>query len=212
MLSTQERLSYCIVCQNREFDPNKGLVCGLTLLSPTFEESCQDYKEDEKRKEDLTEKSTDYFSDDIVSPVAASTRFVNFLVDRIAIIAFAFVFGFFIAETELGDIFLASDSRIMDYIFGAIVSTIYYTIIEASTGKSLGKLVTKTVVVREDGTKPEFGDYFVRSVVRIIPFEAFSFFGDGIGWHDTFSKTRVVKTDSLKTLNSEEILDDFTAE
>lgn len=210
MLTTQERLSYCIVCQNRKFDPNKGLVCGLTLLNPTFEYSCEDFVADEVRKEELKEKVVDIFDEeDPILPVSASIRFVNFIIDRIIVIALGFLFLILIEDTEIGYSIINSDSIIVDYIFGAILSLIYYSIIEAATGKSIGKMITKTVVVKEDGTKPEIGDYLTRSFVRIIPFEPFSFLGDGVGWHDTFTNTRVVKKDSLKDSHTNEILDDF---
>ena len=36
-----DRLAQCKVCKNRKFDPSSGLLCGLTMQKPTFEEeSC----------------------------------------------------------------------------------------------------------------------------------------------------------------------------
>ena len=57
----------------------------------------------------------------------------------------------------------------------------------------LGKFVTGTMVLMEDGSKPTFKDIFIRSLCRLIPFEAFSFLGaEGRGWHDSMSDTYVV--------------------
>lgn len=44
-----------------------------------------------------------------------------------------------------------------------------------------------------DGTKPTTKTVLIRSVCRLIPFEAFSFFENKnpIGWHDRFSHTVV---------------------
>lgn len=58
-------------------------------------------------------------------------------------------------------------------------------------GRTIGKYITGTIVVKEDGETPGFKDYFLRSLCRIIPFEIFSFLGE-TGWHDSISKTRVV--------------------
>jgi uncharacterized RDD family membrane protein YckC len=48
---------------------------------------------------------------------------------------------------------------------------------EASTGKTVGKYVTGTQVLTEDGEQPSVGTIFIRTLCRIIPFEPFSFFG-----------------------------------
>ncbi|MCA9066572.1 MAG: RDD family protein, partial [Planctomycetaceae bacterium] len=73
---------------------------------------------------------------------------------------------------------------------------LYYVFMEAVFQRSLGKLVTGTMVVAADGSRPSFGKILGRSFARIIPFEAFSFLGSKTptGWHDTLSGTRVVKT------------------
>lgn len=79
-------------------------------------------------------------------------------------------------------------SSILGYAF-------YYWIIEISfNGKTFGKHITKTRVVTHTGERPDFVDYFTRSVCRLIPFEFVSFLiSDSIGWHDRFSKTMVVE-------------------
>ena len=46
-----------------------------------------------------------------------------------------------------------------------------------------------------EGRTPRFPQILGRSLARLIPFEAFSFFGAlGVGWHDSFSNTRVIRT------------------
>jgi uncharacterized RDD family membrane protein YckC len=81
------------------------------------------------------------------------------------------------------------------YIIAIINHLLYYTICEkAFKGHTLGKLVTGTRVIREDGEELTFKDAFLRSVSRMVPFEAFSiWFGNGL-WHDTWTKTKVIKT------------------
>jgi uncharacterized RDD family membrane protein YckC len=57
----------------------------------------------------------------------------------------------------------------------------------------LGKYITNTKILTEEGQKPEVDKILYRTLSRMIPFEAFSFFGEaGRGWHDSISKTVVV--------------------
>ncbi|MEM6265057.1 MAG: RDD family protein, partial [Bacteroidota bacterium] len=73
---------------------------------------------------------------------------------------------------------------------------------EAAFGKTPGKFVTKTQVVNKDGGKPTPGQLIGRTFARFIPFDAFSFLASNpVGWHDSLSKTRVVKDDSLVHLD-----------
>lgn len=70
----------------------------------------------------------------------------------------------------------------------------YHLLFEALTARTLGKLVTGTRVVREDSGRPGFGALLGRTAARHIPFEPFSIFrASGRCWHDTQSKTRVVR-------------------
>ncbi|MDR7208218.1 RDD family protein [Flavobacterium piscis] len=80
-----------------------------------------------------------------------------------------------------------------------IISISYYTLFESLSGRTLGKLITGTIVVNENGKKPDFGTVFKRSLCRLIPFNAFSFlFNPGLGWHDSISDTYVVDKKSLE--------------
>lgn len=49
------QLKYCSACLNRKFDPNHGIVCGLTDRPADFLDTCVDYKEDEIRKKEEKE-------------------------------------------------------------------------------------------------------------------------------------------------------------
>jgi uncharacterized RDD family membrane protein YckC len=73
-----------------------------------------------------------------------------------------------------------------------IVFIFYYTFFEGVFGRTVGKIFTKTKVVSQDGSRAKFGQVFIRTLIRLIPFEAFSFLGkDPLGWHDRWSKTMV---------------------
>ena len=140
-----------------------------------------------------------------LTPVSPGLRFVNMLVDTIALYALVFILAFFIGMMAATS---ASASESYDYeastedggslqliltLLWIVFIVGYYTVFEyAAKGRTLGKLATGTVAVREDGSKLTFKDAFVRSLCRLIPFEAFSAFGYR-PWHDSLSKTIVVK-------------------
>jgi len=86
------------------------------------------------------------------------------------------------------------DIIIITLLLGYLNSVLYYTCCEKFfRGHTLGKLVSGTRAIRENGQELTFGDAILRSLSRLVPFEAFSAFG-GHPWHDTWTKTMVVKT------------------
>jgi uncharacterized RDD family membrane protein YckC len=92
---------------------------------------------------------------------------------------------------------------------------LYYALCEGLFGATLGKLICGYTVIDEQANKVSFGKAMLRTICRYIPFEQFSCFAER-GWHDTLSKTYVVKRSEkvelqklLGTLsnNQEDILD-----
>lgn len=84
-----------------------------------------------------------------------------------------------------------------DYGIGLGAMLLYYIPLEGFFGFTVGKLITGTRVVNEQGGKPRWGQIVGRTFARFIPFEAFSvlFANDGErrGWHDSLPKTYVVR-------------------
>ncbi len=132
-------------------------------------------------------------------------RFFNFLIDNLLM-----RFGLsYVTGTAVGVLLayvapgyverLAYDPSRWDiYLLGYLVAIfnwlIYYTICEkAFKGYTLGKLITGTRAIRNDGGELTFKDALLRSLSRLVPFEAFSALG-GYPWHDTWTKTMVIKT------------------
>ena len=65
---------------------------------------------------------------------------------------------------------------------------------ESFWARTPAKFVTRTKVVTVDFGPPTLAHIFLRSVFRLIPFEAISFMEcNPVGWHDRFSNTRVIK-------------------
>ncbi len=85
------------------------------------------------------------------------------------------------------------DFFMITYLVAIFNYLIYYTICEkAFRGYTLGKLITGTRAVRQDGGELAIRDAFLRSLSRLAPFEPFSGFDDS-PWHDRWTKTTVVK-------------------
>lgn len=72
---------------------------------------------------------------------------------------------------------------------------VYFAAIEYTTHSSFGKILTKTKVVTFDFEKPTLRHILIRTACRFVPFDALSFVFDYTGWHDAWSKTRVVEVD-----------------
>jgi len=88
-------------------------------------------------------------------------------------------------------IWLTSESLSVNLV-SILLYLLYYFIWEAMAARTLGKLITGTIIVDENGEKPTVRAAFIRTVCRLIPFEYFSFLGER-GWHDSISNTYVVK-------------------
>lgn len=121
------------------------------------------------------------------------TRFANLLIDAIS-----YYFLMFLNGVILGLIgYIPDEDSFFWNIFAYIVIFIYYFLFEVTTNKTVGKFITKTIVVTYDNEKPTATTILWRTLSRFIPFDALSFFGER-GWHDSISKTKVVKLQSKK--------------
>jgi uncharacterized RDD family membrane protein YckC len=128
-----------------------------------------------------------------------SKRFVNFIFDYIGQLIIGAAIGVIMAILSeiTGDYeyvaWIDTMGTLGEYAMGIAILIFYYLIFETITGRTLGKYITNTKILTEDGQKPEADKILYRTLSRMIPFEAFSFLGvEGRGWHDTISKTVVV--------------------
>ena len=82
---------------------------------------------------------------------------------------------------------LAYSIAIVNYMF-------YYTLSEKIfKGYTLGKLITGSRAIRQDGQELTIKDAALRSISRCVPFEVFSGFST-LTWHDSWTDTMVVKS------------------
>ncbi|MTB52115.1 RDD family protein [Lewinella sp. W8] len=133
-----------------------------------------------------------------------SKRLGNYLLDYIGFYAMSMGFGLLLGfllmvlPVDFLEQWIDDDGSgnfwAFDLVFGIILSLSYYTCFEYFTqGKSLGKLVTRTRAVRLDNEPLTFRDALLRSAIRMIPFEAFSFLREeNTGWHDMWTDTKVI--------------------
>jgi uncharacterized RDD family membrane protein YckC len=138
----------------------------------------------------------DKIDNDVVLEQASSgKRLANYVID--AIVFYVVIFGIAIFGGLLSSELVQSLEKI-DPILDRLFSLVLYGIISgfiegALGGKSLGKYLTGTRAVMEDGTKISFGTGLKRGFLRMIPFEQFTAFGTPCyPWHDRYSKTLVI--------------------
>lgn len=128
-----------------------------------------------------------------------SKRFVNNLID--GILCYALTLGIGMLGNRLysnygfdglaiGDI---EQNTLKLNILHLAISIVFYGLFETLTLRTPGKYITGTKVIMRDGKRPGETSILLRTLCRLIPFEAISFLGRyNIGWHDSLSKTLVV--------------------
>jgi uncharacterized RDD family membrane protein YckC len=115
-------------------------------------------------------------------------RFLNFIIDYILIIL--------VAVALIAIIGIQSEAGF--YLIFYPSFWVYYTVLEGLGGRTIGKYLTGTMVVRtEDLQAPSISQCMGRSISRFVPFEPFSFLGGKSGWHDNWTNTMVVNVNSL---------------
>ena len=146
-------------------------------------------------------------SDDIIAKL--ELRLINWILDIIMLIfLFLLLITIVIAVSqsygnkEIPAYFIVNP--IGQFTFITIIRLIYYIFFETLFGQTIGKFITKTIVVDENGERVTHEVILIRTLCRLIPFYEFSFFGIPCrGWHDSISKTYVVNKDLLKEKKKE---------
>ena len=127
-------------------------------------------------------------------------RFLNFCIDLMFIYILVLSLGTTIILVALS----ANNFELSNWVenlsfmeigfYSAIVAFLYYYSTEVYFSRTIAKLITHTIVVNADGSKPSKKSFFIRTCCRFIPFEVVTFFKEiPRGWHDTMSETYVVK-------------------
>lgn len=130
-------------------------------------------------------------------------RLANFFIDMAMRFIILFVIGIVLALIgTLMDLpalidWLQNVGTFEDYLISFFIIFVYYVIMEITLSRTIGKYITKTIVVMGDGSKPNDGTIIKRTLCRFIPFDPLSFAGDGRGWHDSISDTYVVRKEDF---------------
>lgn len=138
------------------------------------------------------------------------TRFVNNFIDTIILLIINFILSFISAViyniTFIHFFYFYNNGGFLWNMFmGSVFGFVYFFFWENFTdGRTPGKYITGTKVISTDGKKPTTRQIVSRSLYRLIPFEAFTFFGTD-GWHDSMTDTRVI---NYKNYESERQLKD----
>ncbi|MCB1175270.1 MAG: RDD family protein [Leptospiraceae bacterium] len=143
----------------------------------------------------------------VFTPVLAATRsqrFFTYLIDYALIYGSMFalfvLFGIVSVLLPEGNAMLHTMERYLDGLSYALAygsSISYYLLCEGIFKTTPGKLITGTRIVNLNGENINFKQAVIRTLSRLIPFEAFSIFMSknaalNVMWHDDFSRTRVI--------------------
>jgi uncharacterized RDD family membrane protein YckC len=120
-------------------------------------------------------------------------RFGTLLIDYFGYFVCCFIAGMFIG-LFFGKAGIEALHGLTNFLFSTSILLGYYLFFEGIWARTPGKFILGTEVISEDGSKPDLGRIFKRTLCRFIPFEAFSFLGSTpVGWHDSISGTRVIR-------------------
>ena len=136
---------------------------------------------------------------DTIESASKVRRFFNWLIDKLvlyALVALAVMVALLVGNERV-IAWIDNMDRITDFAITYAAVLVYYTIMEGVFGLSIGKLVTGTRVVDAHGRRLTFGKGFLRSLCRLIPFDAISLLlsDDDVrrAWHDSMTRTYVVR-------------------
>jgi len=172
-----------------------GIIFKEIENNMSFSEDWQKHYAKERIKDRVKEKNSNFL------PATRARRFLNAILDYFCLYIFGFVFGHIIGIVGLYFII----ERINEWFLGIIISILYYVIFESIWSKTPAKFITKTRVIMENGGKPDSKTIFIRTLIRFIPFEAFTFLSPERprGWHDRWSKTIVIDDTSTSKKGKE---------
>lgn len=134
-------------------------------------------------------------------------RFLNWLIDNLLMnYGLSYLTGIVIGIIlrELAPDFLSKlaysatsfsfDILLFTLLVGYFNYIIYYTLCEKLfKGYTLGKIITGSRAIRQDGQELTFKNALLRSLARCVPFEVFSGFST-LTWHDSWTNTMVIKS------------------
>lgn len=150
-------------------------------------------------KSKLLDKYEIEFIEDVDMFASDISRVYNLLLDILFINIYSIVVIFFLALANV-----ITENNIYVLLVFFIVYLLYYIAYEYLINKTIGKMITKTIVVNLDNAKPSFKQILIRTFTRLIPFDFYSFIRSDMGWHDKLSKTKVIYKSFKEMKNNED--------
>lgn len=195
---------YCKNCKEKvSRTALECLSCGNIFTGFVNIDSLNDGQNNDLENEDKSKISKSLFDNKIEYPEDKEYSFVGFwlrtvayLIDGLILyVAGIIVFTFIFMLTAIDEVSLIYD------LFGIMLNWIYFTWWESSTHQATpGKKIIGAKVINENGDKLSFGKASGRFFGKIISFMMLgigvlvvSFTDKKQGWHDTWSKTFVIK-------------------
>lgn len=127
-----------------------------------------------------------------IQVVDGGSRFLHSLIDSLIIQLLGFLLQIvFRGIPNSGHFALHFFSSFFFSFYAFAMLPLYYAVCESVWQSTPGKMLFGRVVINEFAEKPAVGTIAVRSLIRLIPFEAFSCIAER-GWHDTWTDTWVV--------------------
>ena len=142
----------------------------------------------------------EYIAKRPVRTISSGPRFGHYLIDLLAFQVVIYLVDHIFTLTSAND-YITLTEALFQSILMLVLYPVFYAFCERQWQSTPGKLLTKTLVIDEYGNKPKLSTLILRSLLRLVPFESFSCFGDhSRGWHDEWSKTWVVSNNVLNTI------------
>lgn len=147
---------------------------------------------------------TDSVAIDKTMLVTWHKRLLNLVIDIVAMVVLLVLMGLVAGILSIFGfdgplLWIEQIDGFEDRLITTLLMVIYLFTMEVLTQRTVGKYITGTIVVMEDGSKLTAKAAIIRALCRILWLEAFSFFGDKPrGWHDTMSNTFVVDAKKYK--------------
>ena len=152
----------------------------------------------------------------VIKVISGGARFGHYLLDVVCVVLLAFILNaaglHLLDDGQMSSFYFSSDGGNFQVNYsGYLITMLYYGVFELALGSTPGKLLFGRVVIDEYANKPDVVTILLRSLFRIVPFEALSCLGDR-GWHDKWSKTWVVSKSEQSSLRraigTEDYMDD----
>ena len=131
----------------------------------------------------------------IVKTINQGLRFVHFVTDYFIIVILIFLYS---AIPAINDSVLA-----LLNLLTFLTYPLFYFIMEYKFQQTPGKMITNHVVIDKYVNKPSLKTCLLRTLIRFVPFEAFSCLSSpSRGWHDKWTDTYVVHKDEVDKLKN----------